>query len=63
MTPRSALLYLRGLEPGAPLAFSYRLRATMPVKLTVPPAVVYEYYDPDKRAASRTAQLTVVAQD
>ena len=35
------------------------LRATMPVKVTVPPAVAYEYYDPDTRARSAAGHLTV----
>jgi hypothetical protein len=34
LTPRSAVLYLRGLEPDRPLTLRYRLRATMPVELT-----------------------------
>ena len=36
LTARSAVIYLRDLKPGAPLTLRYRLRATMPVKLTVP---------------------------
>jgi hypothetical protein len=59
VNPRSAIVYLRGLEPGKPLKLTYRLRATMPVKVTVPPAQVYEYYDPDKRGVTPAAQLTV----
>jgi len=35
------------------------LRATMPAKVTVPPARAYEYYDPDKQGRSTSAQLTV----
>ena len=49
----------RELEPGEPLVLAYRLRATMPVKVTVPPAVAYEYYDPDTRAQSAAGHLTV----
>jgi len=59
MTPRSAIVYLRALKPGKSLSLRYQLRATMPVKLSVPPAVAYEYYDPAKRAASSTTELTV----
>jgi len=56
---RSAVVYLRGLEPDKPLILRYRLRATMPAKVTVPPARAYEYYDPDKQGRSTSAQLTV----
>jgi hypothetical protein len=56
---RSAVIYLRGLAPGATLELEYRLEATMPVKLTVPPATVYEYYDPDKRATTKPIEVKV----
>jgi uncharacterized protein YfaS (alpha-2-macroglobulin family) len=59
ITPRSAVVYLRGLEPGQPLVLRYRLRATTPVKITVPPAQAYEYYDPDRRGISSIVQLVV----
>jgi uncharacterized protein YfaS (alpha-2-macroglobulin family) len=59
MTPRSAVVYLRQLSPAEPLVLHYRLRATMPVKITVPPARAYEYYDPDKQVLSTVAYLTV----
>jgi hypothetical protein len=59
LTPRSAILYLRDLKPGQPLKIQYRLRATMPVKLTVPPARAYEYYDPQRQGASTSTQLVV----
>lgn len=59
ITPRSAIVYLRELGPEKPLVLRYRLRATMPVKTTAAPAQAYEYYNPDRRAASATARLTV----
>ena len=59
LTARSAIVYLRDLKPGAPLTLRYRLRATMPVKLTVPPARAYEYYDPAREGSSPTVRLTV----
>jgi uncharacterized protein YfaS (alpha-2-macroglobulin family) len=61
VTARSAIIYLRDLKPGAPLTLRYRLRATMPVKLTVPPAHAYEYYDPARQGSSPPARLTVTA--
>ena len=59
VNPRSAIVYLRGLESGKPLILVYRLTATMPVKITVPPAQVYEYYDPDTKGSSQPASLRV----
>jgi uncharacterized protein YfaS (alpha-2-macroglobulin family) len=56
---RSAVAYLRGLESDKPLILHYRLRATMPAKITVPPARAYEYYDPDRQGRSTSSQLTV----
>ena len=56
---RSVVVYLRGLEASDSLALRYRLTATMPVKLTVPGATVYEYYNEDNRARSGTTALTV----
>jgi alpha-2-macroglobulin-like protein len=59
VTPQRLIVYLRSLEPRKPLTLRYRLSATMPVKLTVPPAIAYEYYNPDKRAATAPARLVV----
>ena len=63
LTPRSAVVYLRQLLPAEPLVLHYRLRATMPVKITTAPARAYEYYDPDKQVASAVAHLTVTARE
>jgi hypothetical protein len=57
LTPRQAIVYLRGLTPGQKLDLRYRLRATMPVKVTVPKGEAYEYYNPAKRGASEAKQL------
>jgi hypothetical protein len=59
LSARQAVVYLRGLEPGKPLKLEYHLKATMPVKLTVPPGQVYEYYDTDKRGRSEPARMIV----
>jgi hypothetical protein len=56
---RSVLVYLRGLESMQTLKLRYRLRATMPVKVAVPPAKVYEYYNRDRGGSSRAAHLAV----
>jgi uncharacterized protein YfaS (alpha-2-macroglobulin family) len=57
--PRQVLVYLRGLQPGRPLALPYTLRATMPVKAAGAGARVYEYYDPQKQGRSRAVRFTV----
>jgi hypothetical protein len=63
VNPRSAVVYLRSLNPGTELKLTYRLRATMPVKVSVPGARAYEYYDADKKGASRATRMTVTAQE
>ena len=60
MTPRSVIVYLRELPPAKALSIAYRLRATMPARVRVAPAVVYEYYTPEKTVASAPVQLNVV---
>jgi hypothetical protein len=57
---RTAVVYLRGLEPGKPLKLPYTLRAKMPVRITAPAARVYEYYDTDKQGGGQPAKLTVM---
>jgi uncharacterized protein YfaS (alpha-2-macroglobulin family) len=59
INPRSLTVYLRGLMPGNPIKLTYRLRTTMPVKVTVPAARAYEYYDPDKQGRTQAVQMTV----
>jgi len=61
VTQRSAIVYLRMLGPSEPLELSYHLRATMPVKITVPPARAYEYYNPDYQATTAPTPITVAA--
>ncbi|MFI5379009.1 MAG: MG2 domain-containing protein [Tepidisphaerales bacterium] len=57
LTPRTVIVYLRSLRPDAPLQAAYRLKATMPVQITVPPARVYEYYDPQRQGTSAPQAL------
>ena len=61
VTPRSAIIYLRMLDPSEPLELTYYLRATMPVKITAPPARAYEYYNPDCQAMTAPTPMTVAA--
>ncbi len=60
VTPRSTIVYLRGLKPGTPLELEYQLQATMPVKITAPAPKVYEYYNPDTNGSGQTQRLIVL---
>lgn len=60
ITPRQAIVYLRELPAGGKLELRYRLRATMPVKVSVPAGQVYEYYNPANRAQSNATELEAV---
>jgi hypothetical protein len=57
--PRSVVVYLRDLPPNRELRLRYPLQATMPVKVTVPGARVYEYYNADRQGRSRTLTVEV----
>ena len=59
ITPRSVIVYLRQLPPNEPFKLTYRLWATMPVKITAPPAKSYEYYNPEHQASSLPVPLSV----
>ncbi|MCO6456978.1 MAG: hypothetical protein J5I93_16890 [Pirellulaceae bacterium] len=59
ITPRQVIVYLRRLDAGASLELRYRLRATMPVKVSVPAAEAYEYYNPARRGRGGSAELEV----
>lgn len=58
-TPRQLILYLTALEPNAGANFSYRLRATMPVKASDGGAKVYPYYEPDRESQTVAQTLQV----
>ena len=60
VTNRKAIVYLRDLPPGAPLELNYRLKATMPVKVTVPQAEAYQYYTPERRGKESEQRVFVV---
>lgn len=59
ITPRSVIVYLRSLAANQPMTLTYRLNATMPVKITAPPARVYEYYNPARQAESMPRSISV----
>ena len=60
-TPRQLILYLSGLTPGKTLRFPVLLRARFPVRALIPPAVVYEYYNPTVEDKTKPVEMTVVA--
>ncbi len=62
ITARKAIVYLRALAPGEKLELRYRLKATMPVKVAVPPAQVYEYYTPETRGTGGAAVLEATSE-
>lgn len=59
VTARQIVVYLRQLAPGTPVKLRYRLRALAPVKLSVPPGHVYEYYAPERRASGGGTAIEV----
>jgi hypothetical protein len=60
VTNRKAIVYLRDLPPSTPLELKYRLKATMPVKVTVPQAEAYQYYTPERRGKESEERVFVV---
>lgn len=56
---RTTTVYLRTLKPGDTLTLNYRLEATLPVKLTVPAPVAYEYYNPAKKGTGKAIEMVV----
>jgi anti-sigma factor RsiW len=56
---RTATIYFRGIKDKSVVTLQYRMQATMPAILTVPPAVAYEYYNAEKRATSQPVQIVV----
>ena len=60
ITARKVIVYLRHLEAGESLELRYRLRATMPVKVLVPAAEAYEYYNPARRGQGGSTRLEAV---
>ena len=59
LQPTRVLVYLRELAAGKTQTLSYRLHAQMAVDVRVPPARVYEYYNPERQGFSTTTRLVV----
>ncbi len=53
------VVYLRELGPRRVFQAEYQLQATTPAKVAAAPALAYCYYEPEKRATSSAATLTV----
>ncbi|MCU0693674.1 MAG: hypothetical protein MUF54_19980 [Polyangiaceae bacterium] len=59
LTGKQLTLYLSSLAAGATEAFSYRLRATMPVKAADGGAQAYPYYEPDTTTSAASTAFVV----
>ena len=55
-----AVLYLSKLGAGKELDFTLRLHSRFPLRVQARPSLVYEYYRPENRAASRPLMLQVL---
>ena len=61
LTGKQLILYLTELPANASQAFSYRLRATMPVRAVDGGATVFPYYEPDQKSDTASQQLVSTA--
>jgi len=57
LTGNQVILYLRELSNVTPFQFSYSVRAKYPLRVQTPPSAVYEYYQPQNRAESKSLIL------
>jgi len=57
---RQIILYIREIQSGKPLQFSYKLRAKFPVKAKTPVSRAYQYYEPEVKAEAKPVVLTVL---
>ena len=56
---RQITVYVRRMETGKPLKFSYDLKAKFPVKAQAPKSTAYEYYDPNQRIETRPFEIEI----
>jgi hypothetical protein len=59
VTSRQVTLYLGDVKEGDKHVFEYTLKPKYPLKAKAPGAVVYEYYTPTNRAATKPVELVV----
>ncbi len=57
---RQLSIYIDELAHGAPLTFSYRMRARFPIHGSAPESTVWAYYNPEMRATSKPVMFEVV---
>lgn len=62
VTPRQLVIYLTEIAAGSEFTLTYGLTATMPVRVTAPPAVAYPYYEPDQKTTTAPRSFAVDAQ-
>lgn len=58
-TERQLLLYIRRIEPGSPLSFSYQMIARNPIHAQAPASRVYSYYNPDVAREAESIEIDV----
>ena len=58
-TGRQITVYVRRMETGKPLSFSYQLEAKFPIKAQTPKSTAYEYYNPDHKVEVKPVQIKV----
>ncbi len=59
LTGRQVIVYIEQLDAGQEVSFDYRVKARFPVKAKTPATTAYEYYNPDNRAESQPADITI----
>jgi uncharacterized protein YfaS (alpha-2-macroglobulin family) len=59
LTGRQVIVYIEQLDAGQEVAFDYRVKARFPVKAKTPATTAYEYYNPDNRAETQPADITI----
>jgi hypothetical protein len=56
---RQLSVYVDELAHGAPLAFSYRMKALFPIRGQTPESSVWAYYNPEMRSVVEPVELVV----
>ena len=59
VTERQLTIYMRVLRPSQTERLAYRLKARFPVKAQIPAGKAYLYYQPEQKAQTTPAQITV----
>ncbi|HUT73680.1 MAG TPA: alpha-2-macroglobulin family protein [Armatimonadota bacterium] len=59
LAARQIIIYIEEIKPGAPLEFSYTLRAKFPIKAKTPQSRVYKYYNPEVVGIARPVEMAI----